>query len=135
MNIVYNNVLSVEDYCKLRKSVGWRDISEARVQYALDKSDFIIAAVVDSNAVGMARLITDGTQVLIMDVVVHPDYQGKGIGRGLMEQIRQYILSIDFDQILVNLITRDQTGFYEKLGYKKLKDFQAEGMRLWLNGM
>ena len=128
MNIVYNNRLSVQDYCRLRKSVGFYDIPEDHVRHALDKSDFIAAATVDSVTVGMARLMTDGTQVLVMDVVVHPDYQGNGIGKGLMEQIRNYIESTDYDRMIVNLITDEsKTGFYEKLGYQK-----EEGMRLWL---
>ena len=128
MKIEYGNTLSAEDYCTLRKSVKFYDIPVEHVQRALDKSDYIITASVNGNAVGMARFISDGTQILIMDVIVHPDYQGKGIGRGLMERMREYIESIDYDRMLVNLLTDDsKIGFYEKLGYKR-----AEGMRLWL---
>ena len=128
MNIMYGNILSAKNYCLLRKSVNFYDIPIEQVQRALDKSDFVVAAYVDGTPVGMARLISDGTQILIMDVVVHPDYQGNGIGRGLMERIREYIESTDYDRMLVNLLTDDsKTGFYEKLGYQK-----AEGMRLWL---
>ncbi|MCL2472127.1 MAG: GNAT family N-acetyltransferase, partial [Treponema sp.] len=96
MNITYGNKLSVEDYCRLRKSVGFYDIPPNDVRKALDKTDFIVAAAIDGNVVGMARLITDGTQVLIMDVVVHPDYQKQGIGRGMMERIREYIEKMDY---------------------------------------
>jgi len=126
MNVVYSNTLSVKDYCRLRKSVEFYDIPEAEVALALQKSDFIIAAEADGDAVGMARLITDGTQALIMDVVVHPDYQGSGIGRGLMERIIKYIESMKGSRLLVNLLT-DSTkiAFYEKLGFHR-----AEGMRL-----
>jgi N-acetylglutamate synthase-like GNAT family acetyltransferase len=128
MEVIYSNTLSVENYCMLRKSVGFYDIPEAQVQRALDKSDFIIAATAEGVSAGMARLMTDGTQVLIMDVVVHPDYQSKGIGRGLMERIIGYIESMDYSRMLVNLLTdSSKTGFYEKLGFQK-----AEGMRLWL---
>ena len=128
MNITYGNKLSVEDYCRLRKSVGFYDIPPNDVRKALDKTDFIVAAAIDGNVVGMARLITDGTQVLIMDVVVHPDYQKQGIGRGMMERIREYIEKMDYERMLVNLLTDDsKIEFYEKLGYNK-----EVGMRLWL---
>ena len=128
MNVVYSNTLSVEDYCSLRKSVGFYDIPEESVKTALERSDYVIAAYIDSIPAGMARLITDGTQVLIMDVVVHPDYQKKGIGKGLMEHIINFIDSLKFDKMLVNLITDEsKTGFYEKLKFSR-----EEGMRLWL---
>lgn len=128
MYVIYSNTLSAGDYCALRRSVAFYDIPENQVQRALDKSDFVIAAAVDGAAVGMARLVTDGTQALVMDVIVHPDYQGHGIGRGLMRHIRQYIESMDYQRMIVNLLTDTRKmGFYEKLGYEK-----AEGMRLWL---
>ena len=126
MNVHYTNTLSVENYCKLRESVDFYPISEDIVKKALEKSDFIISACINDITVGMGRLITDGTQVLIMDVVVHPDYQGYGIGRGIMEQINHFIKS-EYDQMLVNLLT-DETkiDFYKKFGYNT-----ELGMRLW----
>ena len=128
MKVEYCNNLSVQDYCRLRKSVDFYDIPEEQVKRALDKSDFITTATVNNVTVGMARIIEDGTQVLVMDVIVDPEYQGNGIGRGLMEKIREYIESIDYDRMIVNLITDEsKTAFYEKLGYQK-----EEGMRLWL---
>jgi N-acetylglutamate synthase-like GNAT family acetyltransferase len=126
MDIVYDNTLSVEDYCMLRESVRFYPILKSLVKKALDKSDFIVAAKADGVTVGMARLITDGTQVLIMDVVVRPNYQGKGIGKGLMNCIIHYIKT-EYDQMLVNLLTdKMKTGFYEKFGFNK-----EIGMRLW----
>jgi N-acetylglutamate synthase-like GNAT family acetyltransferase len=126
MKIAYSNTLSVKDYCTLRKSVEWYDIPENIVEQALVKSDFIISAKIGDSTVGMARLMTDGTQLLIMDVVVHPDYQEQGIGKGLMEQIVQHIKS-NYSQMIVSLTTDEKnTGFYEKLGFDKII-----GMRLW----
>jgi len=128
MNVTYSNNLSVENYCLLRKSVGFYDIPKEQVKLALEKSDYIIAAAIGDIPVGMARLMTDGTQVFIMDVVVHPDFQKKGIGKGLMEHIIEFIKTMEYTRMLVNLITDEsKTGFYEKLGFNR-----AEGMRLWL---
>ena len=126
MNITYKNTLTVEDYCRLRKAVKWYDISEDIVKQALEKSDYIVSAVSNGETIGMARLMTDGTQILIMDVAVHPDFQGCGIGKGLMENIKTYIEKT-YKQMLVSLTTDEKNvGFYEKLGFNKIV-----GMRIW----
>jgi GNAT superfamily N-acetyltransferase len=126
MNIVYGNELSVEEYCMLRKSVGWYDVHEDIVRQSLDRSDFIVSARVGGKPVGMARMMTDEMQVLIMDVAVHPDYQGHNIGRELIEHIIRHVKG-KYDQMLINLTTADHNaGFYEKLGFSK-----TTGMRIW----
>ena len=131
MNVVFKNTLSVNDYCLLRKSVGFYNIPEKVVKFALEKSDFIISAFINDIPVGMGRLITDGTQVLIMDVIVHPDFQKKGIGRTLMDYILDFVKNMDYSQIFVQLLTENnKTGFYEKLGFGKASTEGAEGM--WL---
>ena len=80
ITIEYSNDLSVDDYSMLRQSVEWSEIPGELIRQAIDKSDYIISAKTEGTTVGMARLITDGTQALIMDVIVHPNYQGYGIG-------------------------------------------------------
>ena len=126
MNIIYKNTLTSEDYCRLRKAVGWYDIPENIIKKALEKSDYIVSAISNGETIGMARLMTDGTQILIMDVVVHPDFQGRGVGKGLIENIKAHIEKT-YKQILVNLTTDEKNvGFYEKLGFNKIV-----GMRVW----
>jgi N-acetylglutamate synthase-like GNAT family acetyltransferase len=79
----------------------------------------------------MARLITDEIQVLIMDVIVHPEYQKRGIGKELMKYITNHIGNMKCNQIFVNLMTEcSKIGFYEKCGLKKSSTEGAEGM--WL---
>ena len=115
MNITYTNMLTVEEYCVLRKSVEWSVISENVVQQALNKSDFIISATINGVKVGMARLITDWTQALIMDVIVHPDYQGNGIGKTMMHKAMEYIADhlLNGQRVLVNLnATKGRESFY-----------------------
>lgn len=121
MDIIYTNTISAENYCMLRKAVSFSEISESQAKAALDRSDYIIAANIDNVPIGMSRLMTDGLQVLIMDVIVHPDYQGEGIGRQLMQYIMDYIQNLagGDKKVLANLITgKNRTGFYEKFGFK-----------------
>lgn len=126
MNIEYSESLSASDFSKLRKSVGFHNTPERHLKSALDKSDYVVSAIVNGTAIGMARLISDGMQVLIMDVIVEPKYQGCGVGKCLMQKIRQYIDSMDNPRVIANLITDDRKAlFYENLGYQK-----TVGMRL-----
>ena len=130
MDVIYNNALSANDYCRLRKSVEWYDIPEHIAQKALEKSDYIITAVVDGIIIGMARYITDGIQAFIMDVIVHPDFQGYGIGKRLTEELKRHIENT-YNIIRVYLTTHEvNVGFYEKLGFEKLAVHQVSGMGL-----
>ena len=73
------NVLCYEDYCRLREIVGWTNFSKEQTQAALSNSLYTVAVFENSQAVGMGRLIGDGMYLVIADIVVTPDNQGKGI--------------------------------------------------------
>jgi GNAT superfamily N-acetyltransferase len=90
-----------------------------------------ISAIADGTEVGMARLITDGTQALMMDVVAHPHFQGRGIGKSLMEHIVQYIENTHSNALPVHSMTPGvNTGFYETLGFGKHSSNNIIAMRL-----
>ena len=63
------NVLFYEDYCELRKSVGWLLFSKEQTQKALANSLYTVIAVKDSQTVGMGRLIGDGMYYMVVDIV------------------------------------------------------------------
>jgi len=120
MDITYKNTVTPEEFNNLRKSVGFCDITINQANKALERSDFIIAAVINDSIVGMVRLITDGLQAFPMDVIVHPDYQSKGIGSSLMEHVLDYItkMACDGNKLRVSLITdSEKIDFYSKLGF------------------
>lgn len=136
MIATYKNDLTVSDYCNLRKSVAWSAISENIVCRAIEKSDFIISAVVDNFTVGMARLITDGTQALIMDVIVHPNYQGNGIGKTLVNKVMEYLNCslLEGQHLLVNLnATKGRESFYSQFGFEvRPNETFGHGMAKWI---
>ena len=83
--------------------------------------------------VGMARLIGDGgMSFYIKDFTVRPEYQGKGVGRLLMNSMEGYILSNLPDGWAVSLeliSSKGKESFYEKFGFEQRPcDWDGAGM-------
>ena len=85
------NGLSFEDYCQLRESVDWLLFSKEQTQEALNNSLYTVTAVEDNQTVGMGRLIGDGMYYMIVDIVVHPIYQKKGLGTNITNMLVEYV--------------------------------------------
>lgn len=70
----------------------------------------------------MARMNGDmGLNYYIKDVVVRPEYQGKGIGRMLIDELRRFINNngVKGTDIFVELCAvPDKIPFYEKFGFE-----------------
>lgn len=127
------NVLSYEKYCLLRKSVGWLYFSEEQIGRALDNSPYNVVAVDGCKTVGMGRVVGDGLYYTIVDIVVHPDYQKKGIGSKMIDMILAYIDEEipEGGRCSVQLIAeKGKEGFYMRKGFKLIPhDFCGPGMR------
>ena len=121
MDIVYTDSLTAEEFNALRAGVGWKEHVPDRAALALTRSDFLACARDGERAVGMARVIHDGTQAFVLDVIVHPAYQKRGIGKALMERVMAFlrVLARGGD-MKVNLLTTDaNAGFYEPFGFER----------------
>ena len=90
--LIYNNCLSVEEYCELRSSVGWASIVEDQAKSGLDHSDFVISCREDDYTVGCTRVFWDkGYIAYLADVIVKPEYQWQGIGKRLVSECIRFI--------------------------------------------
>ena len=122
MAIEYVNTLSAEDFNRLRAAVGWMPVTLRRAAIGLANTAFIVAAVDGDQTVGMARVLTDGGYVVyIADVVVLPEYQGRGIGDGLMQRVMAYIrenLVDEDDQFVLTFLVaaEGKEAFYNRYG-------------------
>ncbi len=85
------NVLSYENYYRLRESVGWTNFSKAQAQTALNNSLYTVTAVENNQTVAMGRLIGDGQYYMIVDVIVHPDFQNQKIGTSILNLLLKYV--------------------------------------------
>ena len=127
------NMLCYEDYYSLRKCVGWSNFSAEQAQKALNNSLNTIIAVENNQTVGMGRLIGDGMYYLIVDIIVHPAYQGKGVGNKITNMLIKYVNDVTpvGGRSSIQLIAeKGKEAFYEKMGFKLIPhDFCGSGMR------
>jgi GNAT superfamily N-acetyltransferase len=132
MEYKIENNLQPEEYNELRNSVGWDSKNEDVIIEALRNSVIIKKIIVDNKPVGMARAIGDGLYYLIVDVVVSREYQGKGFGKLLIEEIVNdiYNKTKDGQKASINLVSmQGKEEFYEKCGFRKIPfDFTGYGM-------
>jgi aralkylamine N-acetyltransferase len=106
---------------KLCDSVGWVRRPFKKVKTAIEHSFLIISLFhIEGNndiLVGFARATSDHAfNATVWDVVVHPDFQGKGLGKILMDQIIQELRYADITTITLFADPQVIT-FYKNLGF------------------
>lgn len=94
-------------------------LSEIKKEFA-DK--FFLKAVMEQRVVGSVRGILNGTTCLIGRLIVHPDYQNKGIGTMLMASIEKAFSNAERFELFTGAKSKNNILFYKKLGYKKCRE-------------
>ena len=126
MNISYTNTISAKDCNKLRNSAGWPQMHLSQIETGLKNSAFIVVAKEGEESIGMARIVSDGGYVFfVVDVLVLPEYQRKGIGKTLMQKVMEYVHSMLRDGYCIQvdlLASRGKERFYEEFGFTKRPD-------------
>lgn len=80
-------------------------------------SQAYVFAYDDKSLIGLCRALCDGAyQAAIYDVVLLPEYHGKGIGK---EMVRLLCNQLPVANIILYAVPSRQ-GFYRKLGFKKM---------------
>ena len=123
MDIKFENSITPQEYNELRNKVNWKTIDIIRTEKALQESKYVKKVVLNNNPIAMGRAISDGMYVLIVDVVVIPEYQNKGIGKMVINRLLEEIEkdTKDGDATSITLIAvSGKEGFYEKCGFIKL---------------
>lgn len=85
---------------------------------ALTNSKPIVTAQDGDRLIGFARATSDGIyRATIWDVVIHPDYQGAGLGRKLVETVLMHPHVNRVERVY--LMTTNQQKFYERIGFQE----------------
>ena len=124
--IELENHISANEFCKLRKSVGFQKLTIEQAETVLANTSFLVNAVCDGESVGLVRILTDTlTDAYITDVIVSPDFQGRGLGRKLIDTVLMYLKehSVSNVKLACSLYANlGKESFYEIFGFHKLPD-------------
>ena len=112
---------SVEEYLQLRAVAGLSPFSEAAAARGLQGTIFSVLIVHEGSAVGMGRLIGDGGCFFqVVDIAVHPEHQGRGLGKAIMSAIMEHVNTNFHPSAYVSLIADVPANtLYEKFGFKE----------------
>lgn len=98
----------------LRKPLGM--VLDA-IDIETDEENILIGAFEDEKMLGCCMLVQKDGTILLRQMAVKNQLQGKGIGRALMEFAENIARDIGYKEIAMHARS-SSTGFYEKLGYK-----------------
>jgi ribosomal protein S18 acetylase RimI-like enzyme len=95
-----------------------RDRDPNDLAIALAHSNPVISAWDSDRLIGFARATSDGIyRATIWDVVVHPEYQGAGLGRKLVQTVLSHPHMVRVERVY--LMTTNQQAFYKRIGFEE----------------
>jgi len=133
MGIQYRHDLpDKEAFFRLFETTGWNEdyqINQAELFQALQNSWYFISAYENDRLVGFGRLVSDGVlHAVLFDVIIHPDFQGRGIGKKITHDLVIKCVAHKIRDIQL-FCARGKIGFYEKCGFVKRPD-DGPGMEI-----
>lgn len=128
-----DNTLTAEDFVRLKVATGFMDRPLEQVDKAIRNGLFNVSAIHDGKVIGMGRLVGDGAMYwYLQEIIVLPEYQGKGIGKSIVNHLIEYIkkMSISGTGVEVGLTAvKGKEPFYEKFGFT----CGSSGMKKWID--
>lgn len=130
---IRHNDFDADAFVSLWSSVWDGCPSREQAALAIENSIDRVGVYDGSKIVAVARMIGDrGMCYYIKDVIVHPAYQGRGIGKMMIGELLQFIREngVPGTDIAVELCAMpDKMPFYTKFGFEAN---EAQRMRMML---
>ena len=127
IKITLNTPIEEEEVVALYEANKWSSSKKPKeLMDALRNSHTLVIARISGKLVGIGNAISDGHLVVYYPhMLVDPDYQGKGIGRKMMEAMQTV-----YDSFHQQMITADGEAvkFYEKLGF----EYAGKTKSMWI---
>ena len=122
MNIkILNRAITAHEYQTIRSTTNWAVLDNSTVKKALCKDLYSVLAFDNDKLIGIGRVVGDGAiYFYIQDIIVIPEYQGKGIGKIIMQNIEEFLCKETNENSFIGLMAADGVQkFYYQFGYKE----------------
>jgi GNAT superfamily N-acetyltransferase len=104
------------------KIVGMAFHAPDQHRRAFEASHTTVFVYHEGRLIGFGRAISDGVyQAAVYDCAVLPEYQGRGVGRLILEKILSRLAHCN----LILYASPGKEGFYRKLGFRGMKTGMA----------
>lgn len=135
--IEFKTSIQTKEFCRLREVVGFQKLTAEHVETVLSNTQILVNAVNDGRSGGVVRVLTDFvTDTYITDVIVNPDFQGKGLGKQLVKKALEHLKEHSVEEVKLACSLYANPGkepFYAKFGFQELpNDKYGYGMLIEL---
>ncbi len=121
-----------DEYFALFNTTGWNQEYQASpddLERANRNSWLVVSAYDENRLVGFGRVVTDFVlHAMIFDMIILPDYQGRGIGTLILTRLVNRCLEQGIRDIQL-FCAKGKRAFYEKNGFEARAE-DAPGMQL-----
>jgi ribosomal protein S18 acetylase RimI-like enzyme len=118
-----------------QKSISWEELSNLYkiaplgdkkpedLKISFSNSRYKCFVFDNEKLVAVGRALADGVDCsYLCDIAVHPDYQGKGLGKDIINKLKEF--SSGHRKIIL-YANPGKEGFYEKLGFLRMRTAMA----------
>ena len=114
---------------ELYSSVGWTAYTDHpdSLRRGFENTLMILGAYTENELLGILRAVGDGeTIIFIQDILVHPDYQRRGIGTALLKEVLSRYSHVRQIQLATDN-TEKTKAFYRSCGFRELSEIGCCG--------
>lgn len=128
--------MSSEQWLYQQESIDWQELSNLyriaplgeksaeHLRLVFGNSRFKCFVFDDGKLIGAGRALADGRDCsYLCDIAVHPDYQGRGLGKALVAKLTE--LSEGHRKIIL-YANPGKEAFYRKLGFRRMLTAMAK---------
>lgn len=118
---ISNDPIDAAQYRHLREKCGLSGKTEQAAAIGLKNSIFSVKISVGHHMIGMGRIVGDGgCSCQVVDICVDPEFQGRGLGKRLVENLMDFVERELPDSCYISLIADGPAAMlYEKFGFRE----------------